>query len=93
MTSPPTDNESNEKEQARSKFDFSIEHILKRAGNPIGEKKTSESSHDSFVPFPWLHCTRYCPPKIPREYFFLIFDKSKKFHKIHSIVFRIVLIR
>lgn len=51
------------------KSDFTIEHILNRAG----ESKSDQvrRSGDGMVPvvaFPWLQCTRYCPPKIPSKF-------------------------
>ncbi|XP_063922050.1 homeobox protein ceh-1 [Zophobas morio] len=52
--------------------DFSIEHILNRAGNSCSSSDTnlivSESSTSaslSLDAYTWLNCTRYCPPKIP----------------------------
>lgn len=51
--------------------DFSIDHILNRAGNtpPIYKSEFNNlnsdigSSSRSDI-YPWLQCTRYCPPKI-----------------------------
>lgn len=52
--------------------DFTIEHILHRAGErKEGEgRKEGSLRGDGFAPaapFPWLQCTRYCPPKIPSK--------------------------
>lgn len=56
-----------EGEKSTKKSDFSIEHILNKAG----EKKSDLAGHNgivSLVALPWLQCTRYCPPKIPRKF-------------------------
>lgn len=54
------------------KTNFTIEHILNCAG---GEKKhdgnvpsTSSQTVPFYDPYSWLQCTRYCPPKVPRNY-------------------------
>ena len=59
--------------------DFSIEHILNRAGNSCSSSDTnlivSESSTSaslSLDAYTWLNCTRYCPPKIPRKFFWKV---------------------
>ncbi|XP_074035742.1 homeobox protein MSX-3 [Leptinotarsa decemlineata] len=52
----------------RSLSDFSIEHILNRAGGETQkEAKIDENSEDpkGSNPFSWLHCTRFCPPRVP----------------------------
>lgn len=51
------------------KSDFTIEHILNRAGEKrsgVG-KVEAFGGGDDVVTLPWLQCTRYCPPKIPSE--------------------------
>lgn len=54
---------------------FSIDHILNRAGeNCTTTRKIEftdvgfESVTMSFEQFSWLQCTRYCPPKIPSKF-------------------------
>ncbi|KAK9869310.1 hypothetical protein WA026_003061 [Henosepilachna vigintioctopunctata] len=54
---------------------FSIDHILNKAGED-NRRKNSENTDDSlytrvkfaFDQFSWLQCTRYCPPKLPRNH-------------------------
>lgn len=48
------------------KSDFTIEHILNRAG--VRENFVNNETVPT-VMFPWLQCTRYCPPKIPSEFY------------------------
>ncbi|XP_060521973.1 brain-specific homeobox protein homolog [Cylas formicarius] len=45
--------------------DFSIEHILNRAGNNI-TRNEGDLRHNPVESFHWLQCSRYCPPKVPR---------------------------
>lgn len=57
----------------RKTLNFSIEHILHKAGNQEIPADTQEgcripTGNLSYVPFPWLHCTRYCPPKVPSKF-------------------------
>ncbi|CAH1117223.1 unnamed protein product [Phaedon cochleariae] len=58
-----------EDSNSRSLSDFSIEHILNRAG---GERKNEDvqGEHSGRVDvsgaFDWLQCSRFCPPKVPR---------------------------
>ncbi|KAL3285757.1 hypothetical protein HHI36_000283 [Cryptolaemus montrouzieri] len=53
---------------------FSIDHILNNAGEKYKEssvnfKETMYSDiRFSLDTFSWLQCTRYCPPKIPRNH-------------------------
>ncbi|XP_046401545.1 homeobox protein MSX-1 [Ischnura elegans] len=57
--------------------DFSIEHILKKAGrscaireegNPVpGEEERAKQHPEVSTRFEWLQCTRYHPPKLPRS--------------------------
>ncbi|GLV43320.1 uncharacterized protein CBL_03863 [Carabus blaptoides fortunei] len=51
--------------QANGNSDFSIEHILTKAGNRNAHKNIT--LHQGLTTFPWLQCTRYCPPKLPRS--------------------------
>ncbi|KAI4467542.1 homeobox protein msx [Holotrichia oblita] len=66
-------NLSSSDDDSRKLLNFSIEHILNKAGNQEPPTKTEQETGDlttgslSYIPFPWLHCTRYCPPKIPRN--------------------------
>ncbi|XP_045461344.1 homeobox protein engrailed-2b [Harmonia axyridis] len=53
---------------------FSIDHILNRAGENCKPKARNECNENVFQGvklslehFSWLQCTRYCPPKIPRN--------------------------
>lgn len=75
------------------KLSFSIEHILNRAGN---QESSSNEQDECVVPtnslslpcgvFPWLHCTRYCPPKIPSKFLSLL---RKYLDYIYACVIRI----
>lgn len=57
--------------------DFSIEHILTKAGTSTSENhlNLSENVRNNSAlpldPYSWLQCTRYCPPKVPST--FIIF--------------------
>ncbi|CAG9766050.1 unnamed protein product [Ceutorhynchus assimilis] len=54
----------NNAEQTLRHSDFSIDHILNRAGSSYSNsEKTGDSDKASFQ---WLQCSRYCPPRIPR---------------------------
>lgn len=59
----------------RNHSDFTIEHILKHAGNKFTEQSSSSQEEQHYQGqsngFSWLHCTRFCPPKIPSELYFL----------------------
>lgn len=46
------------KESPAKMSSFTIEHILKHAG------ENSKSESNSLEYLSWLHCTRYCPPKL-----------------------------
>ncbi|KAF7266747.1 hypothetical protein GWI33_019966 [Rhynchophorus ferrugineus] len=48
-------------DQSVKPSDFSIDHILNRAGN--SSKKNPETMVERYQ---WLDCSRYCPPRIPR---------------------------
>lgn len=68
------------------KSDFSIEHILTRAGV---KKETSPPCFPAELT--WLSCTRYCPPKLPSKFFnyshkklTIRFNSLKKTLLIHS---------
>ncbi|KAK6639726.1 hypothetical protein RUM43_008001 [Polyplax serrata] len=56
--------------QQRSNSDFTIDHILNVAGekhkkeNCLQPSFTGECEHEKFD---WLNCTRYRPPKLPRQ--------------------------
>ncbi|KAF5275191.1 hypothetical protein FQR65_LT04223 [Abscondita terminalis] len=63
MTSFSTDSGTSEK---KSKFSFSIDHILNEAGSSSNQNHFSNHGEINATPFPWLQCTRYCPPKIQR---------------------------
>lgn len=56
--------ESGEGEKVPRKSDFTIEHILNRAGEKKNDFGVVPSS---VVMFPWLQCSRYCPPKVPSK--------------------------
>lgn len=61
--------ENDDNNGTRRTSDFSIEHILNRAG--VKEESRSDflgNESNVLVPFPWLQCTRYSPPKIPRKF-------------------------
>lgn len=45
--------------------DFSIDHILRYAG-----PKPTSPPPPTLQLFDWLHCTRYHPPRLHREYFY-----------------------
>ncbi|CAG9860354.1 unnamed protein product [Phyllotreta striolata] len=52
---------------SKNHSDFSIDHILNRAGS--SSRYTNDESENKFKieeNFTWLQCTRFCPPKIPR---------------------------
>ncbi|KAB0804017.1 hypothetical protein PPYR_00987 [Photinus pyralis] len=53
------DDEKSEQDQ-KKKFNFSIDHILNRAGCSVNQELTNAT------PFTWMQCTRYCPPKLQR---------------------------
>lgn len=62
----------NQNEESPKQFhsDFSIDHILNRAGNSrISSEETKTSVNYPLDPYSWLQCTRYCPPKIPSEFY------------------------
>ncbi|KAK4884358.1 hypothetical protein RN001_000629 [Aquatica leii] len=63
MTSSSTQNATSEK---KSKFNFSIDHILNEAGSSSNQKDLNVHDAINTTAFPWLQCTRYCPPKIQR---------------------------
>ncbi|KAF5292918.1 hypothetical protein FQA39_LY13798 [Lamprigera yunnana] len=50
----------------KSKVNFSIDHILNQAGTSKNQESFEENSSTKIGVFPWLQCTRYCPPKIQR---------------------------
>lgn len=63
-------NLSSSDDDSRKLLNFSIDHILNKAGNQGPTPNMQEDTHErnlSYIPFPWLHCTRYCPPKIPSK--------------------------
>lgn len=71
MTSSRFNRDENPEERKPS--DFSIEHILTKAGENCAPKSLQQNKNldkAETIAFPWLHCTRYCPPKIPSTYFF-----------------------
>lgn len=89
MTSSGRNTEQKERDRAQSKSstsDFTIDHILHRAGStsvPSYVQKfeafaSDDSDNGVLTAFPWLHCTRYRPPKIPSKYLatisVLVFD-------------------
>ncbi|CAH0551398.1 unnamed protein product [Brassicogethes aeneus] len=56
-----------QKDEVVKHSDFSIDHILNRAGNSQNSDDEARTSVNySLDPYSWLQCTRYCPPKIPR---------------------------
>ncbi|KAL1513167.1 hypothetical protein ABEB36_002615 [Hypothenemus hampei] len=55
--------EMENKEQTSKNSDFSIDHILNRAGSSTGDTNVFSESN---VKFHWLQCSRYCPPRVPR---------------------------
>lgn len=73
------DNEDNN--GVRKTSDFSIDHILNRAGSRERSKSDFLNERDVSMPFPWLQCTRYSPPKIPRKlvYFSKIANSKKRY--------------
>ncbi|XP_044265585.1 homeobox protein ceh-5-like [Tribolium madens] len=61
-----------QKDTTQNPSDFSIEHILNRAGSSSSGvsnldlcENTATNSAMSLDPYSWLQCTRYCPPKVP----------------------------
>lgn len=64
---------------AKNHSDFSIDHILNRAGssgNTVNDDSNnceSPSSNEENS-FSWLQCTRFCPPKIPSKYLLCVHD-------------------
>ncbi|XP_017781364.1 PREDICTED: homeobox protein MSX-2-like [Nicrophorus vespilloides] len=57
-----------EQQTPRKVSDFSIDHILHKAGTSSQEYGTFDCGKPTVLqPFPWLQCTRYCPPKVPRK--------------------------
>ncbi|KAG5876735.1 hypothetical protein JTB14_028609 [Gonioctena quinquepunctata] len=53
----------------RSLSDFSIDHILNKAGCENKKEANAEENPESdniSNAFSWLQCTRFCPPKVPR---------------------------
>lgn len=74
MTSSRNEAKQDHKSEPKTtSSDFTIEHILNRAGSTTNnilscKYEGTENSAVSVVPFPWVHCTRYCPPKIPSKY-------------------------
>lgn len=68
--------EMSESERDGKVSDFTIEHILNKAGEKkCGVRKINDfGDNNPVVSLPWLQCTRYCPPKIPSKlYIFLLF--------------------
>lgn len=60
---------------SRNPSDFSIEHILNRAGSRFPKtnscfSENTPNEHHSAT-FSWLQCTRFCPPRITRKLFVL----------------------
>lgn len=54
-------------EQTAKMSDFSIDHILNRAGPSENPKICDDASE---VKFRWLQCSRYCPPRVPSKFFY-----------------------
>ncbi|ERL92350.1 hypothetical protein D910_09665 [Dendroctonus ponderosae] len=48
------------------KNDEIIDHILNRAGTSENSKTCDDTSG---VKFRWLQCSRYCPPRVPKQKF------------------------
>ncbi|EFA07332.1 homeobox protein ceh-5 isoform X2 [Tribolium castaneum] len=62
-----------QKDTTQNHSDFSIEHILNRAGSSTSSvnnldlcENAATNSAMPLDPYSWLQCTRYCPPKVPR---------------------------
>ncbi|KAK5648892.1 hypothetical protein RI129_003784 [Pyrocoelia pectoralis] len=64
MTAPRDDEKS--EQNRKLKFNFSIDHILNRAGCSKNEEPVLEQARCNITPFTWMQCTRYCPPKLQR---------------------------
>lgn len=62
MTALTTSNDDN---NSSKRSDFSIDHILNRAGN--SNERNVDSDKVDNLKFQWLQCSRYCPPRIPSE--------------------------
>lgn len=56
---------SNDDANSSKRSDFSIDHILNRAGN--SNERNVDSDKVDNLKFQWLQCSRYCPPRIPSE--------------------------
>lgn len=56
---------SNDDDNSSKRSDFSIDHILNRAGN--SNERNVDSDKVDNLKFQWLQCSRYCPPRIPSE--------------------------
>lgn len=56
---------------SKNNSDFSIDHILNHAGTRLITNKCvspeNQRSVEQSTAYPWLHCTRFCPPKIPSK--------------------------
>lgn len=59
-------------EQTVKHSDFSIDHILNRAGSSLvnsGERTVVPCDRigENVERFQWLQCSRYCPPRVPSK--------------------------
>lgn len=70
-------NKTKTTQMTQNHSDFSIDHILNKAGSSSSSVNTSSqnlptSSDFTLDHYSWLHCTRYCPPKVSSEFFLSI---------------------
>lgn len=67
MTALTTTDKPSNDDNSFKRSDFSIDHILNRAGN--SNERNVDSDKADNLKYQWLQCSRYCPPRIPSEYY------------------------